>query len=85
MEKLSRRLIKTERRLGLQPEDMAYILRIKEQMYRLYRIGDWDKTHSIRKDRMNDKLNALAPEIKSRVKLLNSALKKYDKKNDKNR
>lgn len=74
--KFSQRLIETEQQLGISPEALAFILGIKYEMFRRYRAGAFDSTHSVRKDRFADKLNNLDMEIENKILLLKRALRK---------
>lgn len=78
--KLSERLIETERRLGVSPDALAFVMGIKYEMYRRYHNGEWDDTYSVRKDKFGDQLDNIDIEIENKIILLIRALRNFYKK-----
>lgn len=46
-------------------------------MYKRYERGDWDKTYSIRKQRLLNKINSLDIEIEKKILMLKATLRKF--------
>lgn len=67
---ISNALLETRERLELSEQDMAFILGIKEQMYRLYESGGFDKTRSVKKDEILHRLETFPLELEKKILLL---------------
>lgn len=73
--KFSYHLIEVRTVLGLSVEEMAFVLDIKEQMYKLWEKGDFDNAEETRyKSNVNFKLATLDIEIEKKILLLRTAL-----------
>lgn len=76
--KFSYHLIEVRTVLGLSVEEMAFVLDIKEQMYKLWEKGDFDSAEETRyKSNVNFKLATLDIEIEKKILLLRTALCKF--------
>lgn len=77
--KFSERLKETRKKLGLNQNEMAFILGMAGQTYNAHERGAWDNTYSNRKDRVLAKLVYLDREIEDRMALLQKTLEKVRK------
>lgn len=76
--KFSYHLIEVRTALGLSQEEMAFVLDIKEQMYKLWEKGDFDDAEETRyKSKVNFKLATLELEIEKKILILKTALCKF--------
>lgn len=78
--KFSNILIEARAELNLSTETMAFIVGISEQMYQKYERGDWDKTYSVKKDRIIHKLDTLEIQVQQRILELESVRLKLQSK-----
>lgn len=79
--KFSQRLIDMEKLLEISEDEMAFLLNIKQEMYRRYRLGEWDaNNNSIRKERMVLDLDNIHINIREKMSLFTIMLRQYKKK-----
>lgn len=78
--KFSNILIEARQELQLSSEVMSFILGMSEQMYQKYERGDWDKTYSVKKDRIIHKLDTLEIQVQQRILELESVRLKLKSK-----
>lgn len=79
--KFSQRLIDTEERYDISQDELAFLLNIKQEMYRRYRSGEWDAdNNSIRKERMVLDLDNLHINIREKMSIFTSMLRRYKQK-----
>lgn len=83
---ISERLIEVREFAGLSTEEMAFLLSMKEQIYKDYERGAFDESYSIRHDRIIATLVYLDDEFAEKIELLQKArqqFKNYGKRNPK--
>lgn len=84
--KISERLKEIQDFIKATPQQMCYVLSINEQMYRLYLKGTFDKSYSIKQERVFARIILIGEELDKRIselQHLQMRLKNYGKMNGK--
>lgn len=74
---ISERLKEVQLFTGLSPEELAFVLDKKEQIYKMYLRGKFDHTYSIREDNLIMQLICLEELLEEKIALLENAKKLF--------